>query len=259
MGHLQPRSRPNTYRWQQVVDLLQGEGDVSAIASASMVAAGAGLQRIGDDPGFIHTLTAIFKLVEAASSSDFEQSLRNAGFQIPEKVSLFDITSSFRAKVDTDLNRSRSRSDAAEIAQNAFSETLVGHVMTDSPSLFSETAESVQRSLRSHLTGVRFKGLMHEFFSSVTSRYLSYYLSRELSNHVGPGERFSSLGAHSDFDRVFDTFVRQTVSIADEFTPGWFGKARYEQRLDYDSVSRYSHVAFKKIRGEFAREHERRR
>ncbi len=254
MGHNRLRKLPRTYRWNQVVELLNTEGDVSAIVEASMAAAGHGLQKIGHDAGFVHTLTAIFKLVEAASSSDFEQALHDNGFSVPKDASLFDITSTFKEKVDTDLNRFRCKSDVAEITQNAFTETLIGYVLTDSPSLFAETASSVQRRLQNHLTGTRFKGMMHEFFSAVTSRYLSYYLSRELSNHVSPTERFSNTTAHQEFNKAFDLYVRQAVRIADEFTPGWFGKARYEQRINYESVSRYSYVALKKIREEFTRE-----
>jgi len=253
MGHNRLRTLPRTYRWNQVIKLLNTGGDVSAIVEASMAAAGHGLQKIGRDAGFVHTLTAIFKLVEAVSSPDFERALRDNRFSVPKDASLFDITSTFKAKVDTDLDRLRCKSDVAEIAQNAFTETLFRYVLSDSPSLFGETPRSVQRSLQTHLTGVRFKGLMHEFFTGVTSRYLSYYLSRELSNHVGPDARFPTLTAHREFNEAFDLYVRQTVSIADEFTPAWFSKAKYEQRLDYDSVSRYSHVAFKKIREEFTR------
>jgi len=43
------------------------------------------------------------------------------------------------------------------------------------------------------------------------------------------------------------------VRIANEFTPGWFGKARYENRLSHQDVSGFAHVAFKKIRSEFER------
>jgi hypothetical protein len=92
---------------------------------------------------------------------------------------------------------------------------------------------------------------MHEFYSNFTSRYLSYYLSRELPHHVGAGKRFANLDEHAQFAQSFDLYCRQTVRIADEFTSGWVGKAIYEGRADQGAVGRYAHIAFKKLASEF--------
>jgi hypothetical protein len=94
---------------------------------------------------------------------------------------------------------------------------------------------------------------MHEFYSAFTRRYLTYYLSRELPRHVGPGLPFQNTSEHEEFGRAFDLHVRQSVRIADEFTPGWFSKAQWEGNLTHESVSRYAFVAFKKIASEFRR------
>jgi hypothetical protein len=95
---------------------------------------------------------------------------------------------------------------------------------------------------------------MHEFYSGFVNKYLSYYLSRELPLHVGAGERFQNISEHKDFNSAFELYIRQSVRITKEFTPGWLGKAIYEKDLSHDSVSRYAHVAFKKIINEFKRE-----
>ena len=94
---------------------------------------------------------------------------------------------------------------------------------------------------------------MHDFYAVFTRRYVSYYLSRELSNHVGSGKKFRDLKEHSDFYKALDHHIRQTVRISDDFTPGWFGKARFEKRVSHDDVKKYAFVAFKKIRSEFKR------
>lgn len=255
MGHNRLGRLSRAQPWREVIELLRSGEDVSDIADATMLAAARGLEKIGHDPGFVHTLTTIFKFVEAASSKDFEGELKKNGFAVPTGASFFDVIGSFRERLDTDLSQQRVRSDVAEIAQNAFSETLVKYVMSDSPSLFAETADSVQNSLKKHLIGKSFKGLMHEFFSNVTSRYLSYYISREVSNFVGPGSSLANIDAHRRFDQAFDLYVRQSIRIADEFTPGWYGKAKYEERLTNEAVSGYAHVAFEKIHKEFTRGH----
>ena len=55
------------------------------------------------------------------------------------------------------------------------------------------------------------------------------------------------IAEHKEFNSALGLYIRQAVKITDEFTPGWFGKAQYEKNLNYASISRYAHVAFKKI------------
>jgi len=92
---------------------------------------------------------------------------------------------------------------------------------------------------------------MHEFYAVFTRRYLTYYLSRELSNHVGPNKLLRNIDEHESFNHALDVYIRQTVRITKEFSPDWLGKAIYERRLSHESVTRYAHVAFGKIIGEF--------
>lgn len=161
---------------------------------------------------------------------------------------------SLRAKIDHAFRDRPNRTDVAELATNSFGESLMRHTMAELPTLFESPAATEQETLRRQLTGNRFKGLMHEFYSVFTRRYLSYYLSRELSNHVGGTDaRFANIDEHSEFNKAFDTFVRQAVRIADEYTPAWFGKTSWEEGISRDSVTRYSQTAFKKIRSEFSR------
>jgi hypothetical protein len=94
---------------------------------------------------------------------------------------------------------------------------------------------------------------MHEFYARFTKRYLTYYLSRELPTRVGPKQYFEDIDSHKAFNDALDLYLRQTVRISDEFTPGWLGKAMFEDSLNESSVRRYAHVAFKKIASEFAR------
>jgi len=251
MGHNRLGRLPRTYHWKKVIELLEGAGTVSEIADTSLTAARTGLQRVPQDPGFAQVLTAIFRFIESARADDFDAALRQYGLSLHHPASLFDVVCGLKEKIDRDLSVRGIKSDVSEIAQNSFTETLFKYVTADEPSLFEATAETLQQSLRRQLTGSQFKLLMHEFFSVFTRRYLTYYLSREVPSHVGPEARFQYMDEHREFNQAFDLYVRQAVRIADEFTPGWFGKAEYEGRLTYESVSRYAHVAFKKIVKEF--------
>jgi len=253
MGNTRLGLLPRTHRWNQVIEKLSGSADLPEIAKASLKAAETGLLRLSGDAGFTTTLTAILKFVESAGSKDFGSALEQGGFHIPKEPSILDISSQLREKIDTELSRKRIKSDVSEIAQNSFTETLVRQVSSETPSLFGASPDALKSSLQKILSGVGFKAVMHDFFSTFTKRYLLYYLSRELPSHVGPRLRFNSLEAHNDFNQAFDLYVRQSIRIADEFTPGWFGKAKFEKKLTPDSVSRFAHVAFKKIVSEFTR------
>jgi hypothetical protein len=58
------------------------------------------------------------------------------------------------------------------------------------PSLFGPSPEEVQHAIGRFASGDRFSALAREFFARLTQRSLDYYLSRELSNHIGASERF---------------------------------------------------------------------
>jgi hypothetical protein len=191
--------------------------------------------------------------MEAAGSPEASRSFWEKGFSLPSNPSLFDFMSGFKEKADSDLNRFHAKSDVSEIAQNAFTESLGKTLSVEVDTLFGTTPEITQTALAKFSSGRYFKSLMHEFFASFTNRYLSYYLSRELSNHVGKGLRFDGIERHQEFAKAFATYIRETIRIADEFTPGWYGKARYEKRLSPDEVSKFAHVAVQKIKKEFDR------
>ncbi len=253
MGHNHLGTLPRTIKWQQVVELIDDYADLPEIADASLKAALSGLKRAASDPGFITTLTQIFLFLDAAAGKDLIKALTSSGYDLSAKASLFEIISSFKLKVDLELWLAKVNSDVGEIAQNAFTESLLRYALPESQSLFGPDPQMIHRSISALASSAKLRVLMHEFFSNFVRRYLAYFLSRETSNHVGLNKRFENISEHNEFTEAFNLYIRQTVRIADEFTPGWFGKARYEKRLSEDSVVKYAHIAFKKIQGEFAR------
>ena len=253
MGHNRLGNLPKTPGWKKVMVLLYRGADVADIANAALTAIESGLRQVPADVSFTLTLANIFRFVECARSKDFERALQDSGFDLPASPSLFDVLSGLKEKIDHDLLAVSRRTDLSELAQNSFTETLTKYVAEQTPSLFVATSDHVQSVIEQSLKGERFKSLMHEFYSVFTRRYLTYYLSRELPRHVGPGLRFENINEHQEFGKAFDLFVRQNVRIADEFTPGWFSKAQWKGNLSHESVASYAHVAFKKIASEFRR------
>lgn len=253
MGHIRLDRLPRTRRWKQVIELLEQGKSVEELVQATYHAAQNGLFRVPNDAGFTQTLTIIFGFIDALQSKNPLSSLRQNGFAVSEDASLFDYVGSFKARAEDAAAAVHARSDIAEIARDSFSQILLNSAGSQLQSLFGVDSSDARQALQSNLKGKALGSTMHEFFATFTHRYLNYYLGRELPYHVGPGRAFSNVDEHSEFNKAFDLHIRQTVRIADEFTPGWFGKARYEERLSHQDVSRFAHVAFKKIRSEFQR------
>jgi len=233
--------------------LLADGATAEELAHETYWAAYTGLGRVPQDIGFTETLTTIFGFIDALQSKSPDASLRTAGFSLPSSPSLFDYVNAFKEKATAAAAKARARSDIAEIAQDSFTKVLVNQTASASQTLFGFDPAQARQALQANLKSSMLGHTMHEFFASFTSHYLNYYLGRELPYHVGHGKAFANIKEHSDFSRAFDLHVRQTVRIADEFTPGWFGKARWEGRLSHKDVSQFAHIAFKKIRSEFRR------
>lgn len=251
MGHIRLGRLPRHPRWKRVIELLSARADVAEIAQASLHAAESGLLSAPRDEGFVRTLTTVFDFINAVQSKDVSATLRAKGFPLTDEPTLLDFSSAFARRVDALTFSLQSKTDLPEIAKHSFNQVLLQNTTPLLPSLFETGIEQVESALRTALKGRQLKETMHEFFATFTHKYLQYYLSREMSNHVGIGRALANTDDHTEFKRAFETYVRQTVRITDEFTPGWFGKARFEQRLSKQDVSRYAHVAFKKIRSEF--------
>jgi hypothetical protein len=74
--------------------------------------------------------------------------------------------------------------------------------------LFGATPEEVQRAIGRLSGGDRFSALAREFFARLTQRSLDYYLSRELSNHIGASGRFRNDVARAQFDDALGCTAR---------------------------------------------------
>ena len=162
-----------------------------------------------------------------------------------------DIAAAFSGAVDRFTRQRGGRTDLGEMAQLAAVESLTATVGPTLPSLFGPTPEEVQRAIGRFSGGGRFSALAREFFARLTQRSLDYYLSRELSNHIGHGARFRDDRARSEFDGALDQHCREASRIVEAFAGGWYGKNVYRgDGLTPDSVRKFAPAAFRKIRAE---------
>ena len=137
------------------------------------------------------------------------------------------------------------------MAQMAAVESLAALVGPNMPSLFEPNAREVQQEIGRFASGDRFSALAREFFARLTQRSLDYYLSRELSNHTGFGQRFRDDAARSQFEDALGRHCRETARIVEVFAGGWYGKNVYQgDGLTPEAIRRFAPVAFRKLRAE---------
>ena len=128
----------------------------------------------------------------AARGPVFAEDLGRLGINVTDPPSLMDVAAAISAAVDRHAREHGGRTDLGEMAQMAAVESLTAMVAPTLPSLFGPSPEEVQRAIGRLAGGDRFCALAREFFARLTQRTLDYYLSRELSNHIGAGERFET-------------------------------------------------------------------
>jgi hypothetical protein len=88
MGHIRLGKLPRTRKWKHVTGLLEIGSDVFTVADASLPAAKIGLAGAADDPGFLHTLTSIFRFLESSGSKEIDANLNREGYSQPDKAPL---------------------------------------------------------------------------------------------------------------------------------------------------------------------------
>ena len=164
------------------------------------------------------------------------------------------IVGAVSSAVDAYARERGGRTDLGEMAQMAAVESLVAVVGPTLPSLFGPSPSDVQRVVGRLASGDRFSALARAFFSRLTQRVLNYYLSRELSNHIGGDRRFSDDGARSQFDAALGRHCWEAARIIEDIAGGWYGKAVYQTKgLTPRAVGRFAPVVFKKLRAELGK------
>lgn len=251
MGHIRLGALPKSRKWEHVVGLIAEGADVDRVAAASADAADHGLEQASRDQGLSHAFWLLTQIPQAARETDFAGHLRRLGLEVSDKPTLLEIVGAFTNAVDRHVRESGKRTDLGEMAQHAAAETISSLVGRDLPNLFGSTTADVQQGFAKLGTSVQFSVLARDFFSRLTSRSLGYFLSRELSKHVGPNKRFAAINEHSDFNAALDLHCREASRIIKEFSGGWYGKTLFQEGdISPEKASQFAHVAFKKLRAE---------
>ena len=247
MGHVRLGTLPTTKKWRQVVSLIAGGADVERIAAASADAAEHGFERASQDQGLAYAFWLLAQVPQAARQPNFSQRLRELGLTgLPTNPTLLEIVAAFTRAVDRHVRESGGRTDLGEMAQLAASETLASLAGRELQSLFGPTPVDVQRALAKLGTSDQFSIVARDFFSRLTHRSLDYFLSRELSKHVGPNKRFAAISDHSDFNAGWIGIVGKLRELSKSFRAD--GTARRFTRKSKSAETRRANLRMSRSR-----------
>lgn len=217
-------------------------GSLDEVADAMLEASIEGFERAKRDDGLIYSFYLLTQITHAARSEDgFVLRLRELGVA-PSPLAIhstlggdagvadtiYHLVANFTNAVDQRLHSRGTRSDLGEIAVRAATESLTSLCEDRASTLFGSSQETVQNALYQLSTKSGFAKLSQDFFARMTSGFLIYNLSKELSNHVGPGRRFGDISEHNDFIRGLDQHCRFTASVLEEFSGQWYSKHNFQ-------------------------------
>jgi hypothetical protein len=250
LGHVRLGRLPRTRRWEQVVSLLLADRPASEVAAASAAAAESALRKAHADPAVGCAFWLLTQIPLAARSPKFISGLQRIGLRTDADPTLLAVIGAFTEAVDHRIKQVGGRADFGEMAQLAAAQSLSVVAGRDLPSLFQPTPDDVKLALGRLAAPNRFAMLAREFFSRLTTRYLDYFLSRELSNHVGAGRRLPSIDDHTAFNDALEQHCREASRIVEAFAGGWFSKTHFEGGITPEKAQDFAFVAFKKIQSE---------
>lgn len=250
MGHIRLGELPRTRKWNEVVELLKHAGDAASIAGAALDAAEKGFEQAAEDEGLGRATWLLTQLPLAARDAEYLSRLAALGVSVEGAPSLIELVGAFTDAVDSQMRQSGGRTDFGEMAQMAAAETLTAVLGERTQSLFGTSAADVQRELGALGTTKQFGTLARDFFSRLTRRFLTFYLSRELSNHVGGERRFANTSEHAEFNHALEHHCKQASRIVEEFAGSWFSKTNWEQGISPENARGFAWVALKKLRAE---------
>jgi hypothetical protein len=256
MGHIRLGRLPTTRRWRDVLELLEASPeDVSAIASATALAAERRLRELSNDPSLAYCFWILTRIASASRESAFHESLAELG--IPSQYD--DTALSFIARVSEHVQDQFEGHPAsgpfAELASLAMRRAISDTVGHEGRSLFGSSLDDLREAFRRHSSPVRFGALAKSFFSDLVSRTLRFFVEREVSNNIGTGHAMATVQSGAAFVDALDLHARESARIMEKFGQDWYSRHNWEThgRISRDEAQGFVGYAMRKVRGELVR------
>jgi hypothetical protein len=207
---------------------------------------------LSTDPGLTTSFYVLVHAAFRARDADFLHALRERGIRVPDpgSASAIGFVGGVSETVRERLAQSENASPFSEIALLSLREVLSDAIAQRATALFGSDLEKVQSACRYYATPTRFGALSRRFFAAFLYRTLTFFVSKEIHRHVGPGKRFHQLSDAKEFEHALRLWCSERARIIESFAGGWTSKEEHEGGVDRRDAQRFVAVAVGKLASE---------
>jgi hypothetical protein len=253
MGNIHLSDLPGTPSWNAVVDALRAGASAQEVAAATTGAAENSLAHAESDPGLRRAFWLLAQLPLAARATNFVERLSRLGIKTTNAPSLLEIVAEFQQAVDVRIRNARIKTDLGQMAKLVATETLTTVLSAELSGLFNATSEEVRHALGRFTAPDHFAKLTRSFFAALITRNLEYFISRVVSDHVGPDRGLRSMGDYADLRQALARHCYEVAIILEASAHEWYSNANWKGEITEPGAADFAYDAFRRLRDELRR------
>lgn len=255
MGHMHLNTLPKTRKWTGVVGLIEAKADNAAIAERTWKAANVALTTVADDAGFREAAHLMVQLAVAGTKKDPVAHLASVGVNLGESGSLAELSAALAQAVNRRMAGKNQRTDWGEMARGSLVAAVTHYMAAEGgASLFSKTHDDLAATLRKLKSPKDFSVLGQKYFSTLTNKFLNYFLSKKIGGQVGTGKPFATLNNLGQFKAGMNLHCQEASGRVDSYFSGWLKKQFRENGPDItrENAEKFMWYGVEKMRKELA-------
>ena len=253
MGHLNPGTLPTTRKWTGVVGLIEERADKAVIAERTLQAAQVAYAKVADDAGFREAAHLMVQLAVAGTKKDPVAHLAAVGIELGESGSLAELTAALTQAVDRRMAGKNQRTDWGEMARGSLVAAVTHYMAAQGgASLFSKSHDDLAAALRKLKKPGEFAVLGQKYISTLTNKFLNYFLTKKIGAQVGTGKPFATLNNLGQFKAGMNLHCQEASMITESYFSGWLKKQFREHGPDItrESAENFMWYGVEKMRKE---------
>lgn len=257
MGHRRLGRLPKTVGFKKLMALLgTNEGDAATITEVTAEATKEKLEELADGPVINYCHWLLTRISWFSRSDNFIELLSSIEIKVPADSQAIHFVSRVFDTASREIRKRCTPSVFSDIAEQALRQTLTETITERSRTLFGTSLYDLQSACREYSTKTGFGNLSRRFYANLLSRYINYFVQKELSNSIGPDKAIGSVASASAFTQSLNNYCWQSAKIIEDFSGSWYSKHNWEKRgdLSEDDVRPFTAFSLKKLRMELARE-----
>lgn len=254
MGHSRYDSLPKTKQWRDVLEAFtRFDSTDEELISSTLRAAESGLRGSQNDPYLSSSCWLLLQLPLLASSNKLEDWLETTGGSSTGEPRR-DLLTGARKFFDQLGTLTPRRNILSETARLSFFETLTTAFKDANLVLFGSAQEEVRKALARYASPDGFQLLVGSFFKAFLNRSLSNLIEKELPNHVGVSEPFSTSEDTRAFEKALHEYCQEATALLADYSRDWYAKHAIHERPNEKATRAFAAYAVKKLLEEFERE-----